>query len=284
MKLFIRRIFTFSCVFTVIILALFSVRIISHKTTLWKLPKKNKIIFMGASHVEAGINPDFIDDSQNIASSSERYMFTYLKLKELISVNPQIETVILQFAPTDVNIKADSKYFEKNEMLHFLPLYFPMFSSDEWQIYLNHSNEVAINSMDVILKKLPFNIPTSVNSYGKYSPLVGNFDSNKEPYKLPEWSINSNTINIKYLNKIIKLCNSNNIKVLFIYMPMYNKNYFYDLDYYYETYYENFSKIKLLDYSDLELPDSLRKDEHHLNKKGSDFFSIKLNNDLKQIK
>lgn len=86
--------------------------------------------------------------------------------------------------------------------------------------------------------------------------------------------------NYKYLNKIIDLVDEHRIKMYFIYMPVLFASDFYDQEYYYNAYEQNFSQIELLDYNALDVPDSYRADEHHLNKEGAVFFTKKLRTDI----
>ena len=227
---------------------------------------------MGASHIERGINTDEYNSAINLASSSERYMFSYLKLKKLINDNPQIDTLFLEFAPTDIQKNTDSKYFQKNEMTHFIPLYSPYFSKEEWNIYSNYKMDILLT----LFQNLTSNLPFELSDFGGYKVNEGFFDRNKEPYPNRQWLEVGNYINYSYLDKIVKTCQKNNIELLFLYMPMYNKDYYYDTNYFYKIYIEKFSNIPFLDYSDWDCPDTYRKDEHHLNKKGAIEFTKQL--------
>jgi hypothetical protein len=280
MRRFLKKTFLFIFGLFVIAVSLFIARYILTNSINWELPNDKHIIFMGASHIQAGINPSVYEGSINIASSSERYMFTFLKLNELIKANPQIDTVFLQFAPTDLHKNTDTKYFQKNEMLHFLPLYYPLFSKKEWGYYLKSSFETKNDFAEVLFKNLNLRIPKNMISFGGFSPLVGQFDRNTEPYNMPEWLVQGSTINDYYLNEIINLCKKNSIELFLIYMPMYNKNHFYDIVFFYKKYKEHFSSIPFEDYSDWNCPDYYRKDEHHLNKIGAIVFTKKLKKDF----
>ncbi|MGJ5641904.1 hypothetical protein [Formosa sp. S-31] len=261
----------FLCFLLLIILKSYKV-----KTINWQLPNDIHILFMGASHIEKGINPIQYPNSINIASSSERYMFTYLKLQELFQANKKIDTLFLQFAPTDIQKNTDSKYYQKNEMSHFLPLYSPYFSYQEWYKYKNKLLEV----FEIVLQKTQKNIPINIKSFGGFDSSEKNFDRSKEPYKMKKWIEAGHSINYFYLNEIIKLCQNSNVKLIFIYMPMFNKDYFYDTCYFYNQYKTLFINTKFLDYSDWDCPDSYRADEHHLNLVGANAFTKYLYNNI----
>jgi len=71
------------------------------KMVLLEMPKNKsaKIWIMGDSHPMLGINPDFIPGSFNLASTSEYYFLTELKLKQLLSSGQKPEILILPFDP-----------------------------------------------------------------------------------------------------------------------------------------------------------------------------------------
>lgn len=255
----------------------FAYRVIQSQNISWKLPKSTHVLFMGASHIEKGINDSIYNGSINLAKGSERYLFTYLKLKHIVKNNPQIDTLFLQFAPTDIWKNTDSKYYSANEMSYFLPLYFPYFSNEEWSVYEGmKTSKVGTLLLQKTLKNLPYNI----HSFGEFSPSEKIFDSNHDIYKMPIYQEKGHSINYKYLKKIISLSNEKNIKLLFLYMPMYKPQDFYDQDYFYKIYSKQFSNIKLLDYSKWHCPDNFRADEHHLNIAGAKEFTKKLVNDF----
>ena len=89
---------------------------------------------MGASHIQRAVNDSTMSSAINLARSSERYMFTYLKLQRILDYNQQVDTVFLMCAPTDLFENADDKYF-KNEMVSFFANFYPLFHLKQWEIY-----------------------------------------------------------------------------------------------------------------------------------------------------
>ena len=259
-----------------ILVFLFMFRFISTKSISWKLPSNKNVLFMGASHIQRGIDPKYYPSASNLAAASERYLFTYLKVKKIVKENSQIDTLFLQFATTDIQKNTDSKYYSKNEMSRFLPLYFPFLSSEDWEIYANNKSD----ALNLLVQKVFRNIPHNLSDYGRYKPNTGFFERKKEPYIMPKWSESGNAVNYRYLNKIIQICKEKKIKLIFLYMPMYSKELFYDTNYFYNIYKNKYSDILFLDYSDWDCPDNFRNDEHHLNSAGAISFTKKLKSDL----
>ncbi len=143
-----------------------------------ELPSNKNVLFMGASHIQRGIDPKYYPSASNLAAASERYLFTYLKVKKIVKENSQIDTLFLQFAPTDIQKNTDSKYYSKNEMSRFLPLYFPFLSSEDWEIYANNKSD-ALNLL--VQKFLEIFLIIYLTMEG-IKPNTGFFERKKEPY------------------------------------------------------------------------------------------------------
>lgn len=279
MKKFTKNLILFFFILLIPLDLAFINRIIKTKSISWKLPIKTHILFLGASHIEKGINDSIYPSSLNLASSSERYLFTYLKLNKLLESNTQIDTIFLQFAPTDIWENCDFKYYAANEMSYFLPLYFPFFQIEEWKIYLKSDLKQVIT---ILYSKLMRSIPNNIYSFGGYHPLDKIFNRNI-PFKIPpltDLSLKGHSINFFYLKKIENVCLSHGIKLYYLYMPVFNAEKFNDQNDYYKTYNTFFSNSELLDYSKWVCPDNYREDENHLNKMGANYFTKVLFDEL----
>lgn len=275
MKNFIYKTLIFAIILFLFYIIIWSTKIIKTNNINWTLKKEVTTVFMGASHPLRGINPEFYPNSVNISSSSERYMFTYLKLKKILKYN-NIDTLFLEFAPTDIWENSDIKYFDKNEMQHFIPLYSPMFSKEEFIIYKKNIYDAFSTFVSKIFKLYP----KDIFSYGGYEPTDKEFSPCK-PSVRPKWDIYyGNSVNLKYLDKILNLCNINRVKVYLIYFPMYEPNRFYNLNYFYKVYQEKYSQYEFLDYNSIFIPNSFRADENHLNSKGAEYFTKLLYNEI----
>lgn len=245
----------------------------------WTLPSNIHTVFLGASQPNRGINPDLYPNSINLASPSERYMFTYLKLCKLLDKNSQVDTVFLQFAPTDVWKDADNKYFAVNEMKYFIPYYASFFSWEEVCVYKNCMKSALFS----FLSRIYTGMPTDIHSYGGFEPLDKKFDRNKRySPQMIQGNKEGNKVNINYLLKIKELCEENDCKLYLIYFPMFEPEDYYDQDYYQEIYNKFLKEIELLNFRDIEIPDSLRYDEHHLNIEGAIYFTDFLNKSIHQ--
>lgn len=282
MKTFLKKIVIITSLLLGIIFVVIGVRLLIFNTLKWELPKDKTVAFMGASHVYRGIDASLLNNAVNLSKPSERYLFTYLKLKKLIEYNPQIKTIILQCAPTDLWQHSDDKYFVDNEMSEFVPLFYPMFDGEILSEYSGHYKDF---SLFIIQHIFDFGLYTGDSyfrkiGYGQQEDALIDGVINIEDVKpaMIEGSM-GNTVNLKYLARIIDYCKRNNINLFLVYFPVYHPEYYYDQKYYYDRI-EQLGKVNYLDYSHYPIPDSCRYDAHHLNRSGAELFTKVLNERL----
>lgn len=275
MRLFIRNITLFSLIILTFFCLVMGVKYYITKNISFKESSDVRYLFLGASHPWHAIDDRMMQTGVNRSATSERYLFTYLRLKKILSENPQIDTVFIQCSSTDIWQHPDDKYFRESEMSKFLPLYYPYFGKEEWQIYYPHLRDVipiliqkSVSPNQVFSGK----IKTQMGTQAKDQENLLTMDRN---IVLPDYleGNEGNSINFKYLRKIIDLCKNKNVKLYGIYYPVYKPEYYYDQTYYYETIRNKFPDLEVLDYSHWEVPDSARYDAHHLNKFGAQLFT-----------
>lgn len=280
MRLFLKNIFLFGAIVIGIFATCITAKYMITHSISFKEPENVHFLFIGASHPYRGIDTTLMKDAVNRSAPSERYMFSYLKLKEIIKANPQIDTVFIECSPTDIFEHADDKYFAENEMSYFIPLYFPFFSSNELKIYYHKMPDV----IKFIIQKsfhpnqiFPGRIMTGLGSQAGKTENLAKMNSTEVTPAMITGDM-GNEINNHYLSKIIDLCNDNGIKLYGIYFPVYHPEYYYDQKYYHKALSEKFPDLEVLDYSNMELPDSVRYDAHHLNWYGAQIFTTELKN------
>ena len=275
MKSFICKIGLFGIICIVLSISLYGVRRYLNSNADWSIPQEKHILVMGASQIVLGFDDSMSKEAYNIASRSERYMYTYLKLKYLLRDNPQVDTILLECAPTDLWQHTDDKYHIENEQLAFVPLFLPIMGREELAIFRTEPLQV----ISIFVKSL-----ASKKYYksSSYITLQGGFIEEKQSLDTaqviphPIEGERGWTTNYKYLHKIIALCKEHNVRLYFVYGPMYHPEYFYDQDFYYQAYNREFSEVELLDYSHWPVPYDEMFDAHHLNQKGARRFTLEL--------
>jgi hypothetical protein len=275
MKKFILSCILLSAIGLIVAIGLLVPQYIMAKKYVWEIPENKITLFMGASHIECCIDDSYLENAINLANASERYPFTYLKLQKILSDKTKIVHIVLQCAPTDLSQAADKKIFSvDNEMVSYIPLYYPYFQEEEWTEYGDYKSDIIQILLSKFYKNWALSAKKYFSQYGGYHEYGGVFDPYKTKYERLD-SINfGNEVNLSYLRKIVDVCKSNNIRLTLLYCPMYNPELYYDQDYYYNVLKTKFGDVEFLDYSHLELPNEFRRDAHHLgNKKGSTYFT-----------
>jgi len=87
------------------------------KSILLKLSNDITIVFAGNSTVECAVDDNLISRSVNIAQSGEAYLYSYSKIKALIEVNEQINTVFLGFSYGDLLMEKEESWLFSDEFI-----------------------------------------------------------------------------------------------------------------------------------------------------------------------
>jgi hypothetical protein len=252
--------------------------------------KNKNVLLLGDSNMECAINDSIFSSGINKASSSDSYFYSYLKLKNYISINPKIDTVFLSFAPHNVFdngwLLSDSHIYSR-----FRYYYYLMDWSD-FEFLLSKKPQAVLSSIPSIIEQTFKNSVRKIIGISSISRSYGGFRSldrdiladvklkliNGEPlpfFKIPD-NFTLSKEEITYLDKIILYCNKNDIKLYLINTPKraellnYTK---YGVNNFQSFYDEKYSNVDFLDFSQMELPDDNYGDFVHLNRKGSTNFS-----------
>lgn len=276
MKKYLKRIVAISALFIVLVICVMSVEkqiILWHS---WQLPKHVHILFMGASHINHAVDDSMLKEAINWTKGSERYMYTYIKLQHLLPENPQVDTIFLELAPTDLWEDTDDKYHVLNEQSGYVKLYWPFFTWEQWKIFNTEPFQVIslVASSLGEMKKLKQD--EWWHSMGNYNNVTTSLDTATVEQVLVESHGNGHAVNYDYLRRIITLCQNKGIKLYFLETPTFHPEYYYDQDYFYQAYHNNFSGVELIDYSKWPMDPSERYDAHHLNHKGAVRFTQEL--------
>lgn len=276
MKQYIFKFLTISILFCGILTCFIGYRIYIAKQIDWKLPNDTHILFLGASHSYRGIDAKLIDGAVNLSHPSERYMYTYIKLKKYFESNANIDTIFLECSSTDLWQNTDYKYYAANEQSFFVTAYWPLFSEEEWSIFENCKLEVA----SLVLSHL---CDFQWYKSARYAKFLGTqADENNtqkldtstvrkdlEINKIPKYGYYGYHINYHYLRKIINYCYNHDVKLYLVGYPIYKESYFYDTHFCDSMRNLMFEDVDYLDFRILELPPEYRYDAHHLNKQGA---------------
>ncbi len=316
MKRFLNTVLAFLLVLTIVLLV--SALLYKHYKGQY-LQDKNlmlgdnvKTLIVGDSHAETSFDDKIIPNSRNIAFHAEHYLFTYFKLKRIIEANPQIENVILSYGPHNLSQGADVTLFSLGRNSRSFARYFMLLDKEgvddtysptqNWRVNylkwkLNIPFQLKLESK--LLYKTALNRSVNLNDF----PFIGKFyASSKHVFNDVTEPINGHyfengnllqksNLALKYLFKIIELCEANKIKLVLINTPL-HQDYRNKIPEYFTRLYANTTteitskhpSIQIFDYSELILPDSAFGDYHHVNSKGAKLVSQKIIYDLELTK
>lgn len=193
-----------------------------------RLLKENvSTIIVGDSHTECALNDSLLNNTQNLSKSSESYFFSYHKIAYFLHQYPRIDTVILGFAHHNTSSYID-KFTYKDDAATFINRYYPILTeSDKLPLLLK--NPSLITKKDI----LENGIENFISCDKKHS-FMGEYNRVNEDKTVDSTAVadrlNSQyyarqdfteygSFNLKYLDKIIQLCNDNDVTLILVTTP-----------------------------------------------------------------
>src|SRR5690606_746286 len=156
-----------------------------------------------------------ITNFKNLAQSGDSYFHTFIKAKEVLSQNPQVKTIFIEFTNIDVTQFRDEEIWEDRYMNWKYPIYAPIMDVKE-HLFLLVKNPISLfKALPKTTKKQFSRIETnhynfeSVTSgylYIKESKLDSLLLANSHKEPAVKNYFNKSTHNIAYLEKLIALC------------------------------------------------------------------------------
>lgn len=289
MRQFLIRLIIFSSIFFSLLL-LFVIANYRFIDKLDLVNNKNKsILLLGDSNMECAVNDKIFSRSINMAASSDSYYYSYLKLNHYITKKIRFDTLILSFAPQ--NIIDNGWLFDSKHIYSRLQHYYPLMSGDDLKVLYSNNYKGVNSAIPAVFKRSILNIVKIIlhkdinGAYGGFLKLNRNILSEvqlklKKGEPLPFFNLSKDfkisPTEIKYLEKIISLCQNNNITLILMNTPkrheiLEHPNY--SVLEFNDFYAKNFKNILFVDCSRLNLPDDNYGDLVHLNFEGASSFS-----------
>ena len=274
-----------------IILIIFILLTLSGTDTIIKdkayisIKPNSKFIVLGHSHPQLSLNDSLITNFSNCAAGGEGFFYTYFKVKEIIEQNNNIEVVFIEFSNNQIIEKMDDWTWGKENLSTRYPLYAPFLEFKDHMLLFEKNSIGFCNALSLSLNK---NFNTIIfNNYNFSELRIGymkkegsKLDSLMKVYKnkgrFEKYKSNISLVNIKYLKKIIKVCQDNNKKVFIIRCPITKISKVLQNEKIYRKYLATtckISKIEFLDFINFPLKNSEFYDTEHLNSKGAVKFS-----------
>ena len=282
MKKFIYHSLVFSILaFLVLAILVLGTTLFAKKSFDYSLPENKNILVIGDSHTECAIDDRILNNAFNLSQSATCYFYTYLKTREVINHNPQIDTLIVSYSYSSLK-KIKDKWLIGPENLKFKirDHLFLFNSADFKELFLASPKDVLVFVPQVIAH----NFKVLRNGYAA----LGAFD-NSERNNLREDLLRLQNEKQKnhiagyskyqeeYLLKIYNFCKEKNIKLILVNTPIHPKALEKEntdfKSYYCKFYVSNMPSASLLNHADFNMPDSGFGDAYHLDYKGAKIYT-----------
>lgn len=248
-----------------------------------RFPASKNILIVGDSYTACAINDSLFKRSLNLSFVAEAYMYSYFKLRKILPLNPQIDTVFLGFSSLSVSEYTDMWYTASGPISKRLPAHCQLMSAKELSMvfFMNSNGFVRAFVSDYKENVKRYIGNKKVNSFkgmrlGNYvfskKMMTGQISLEGEEME-KSMSLNYSIRQIDYLRKIADVCAENDVMLILFVTPIHPSAPKNLKSGFYQLYNRNFSDINMLDYSRFTLPDSCFGDLHHLNYKGARMFS-----------
>ncbi len=291
MKNFVLRVSLYSAAVIAILLVIaLSVEAMMRKRPLFRIPPKYNGIILGNSHAACGIDDQYINGFINLGRVTEAYMYTYIKLREIIKQNPQLNTVFIEFD----NIQIEKKWIDKwlftdGHMARFLPRFQPFMDKSELSL-LAQKKPLAFISLQHNFITEGFNFVTNRELTYYDEGVIGGNSRHKTSHAdsllqvspaislLPANEVNLSQLNLQYLRKSIDMCQENGIQIVLFRLPIQEKfELWQNENAFQQIVDEQFADIPFIDLQKFPLEISDFYDLDHLNIYGSEKISKLLN-------
>lgn len=260
---------------------------VARDRTNFEMKKKSIRVVFGHSHPECAFNDTLISNFSNYAASGEAYFYTYLKAKNIIQQNAQIETVFIEFSNDQIGSFTDNWIWTDKYLSKRFDEYAPFMSFKEHRLLFSNNPsgfiKFIITASKKNVKKIANNRMHFNDELGGYRFLEANTsDAIRVNLLKPEKDeiINGqlSETNMSYLKKLINYCTVNSKAVYLIRTPVHESS----VELQNETQFkkvllEQFNNVEFLDFLEYPLKNSDFYDSGHLNSKGAKTFSTWFN-------
>ena len=297
MKIFFLDLSKFSIyLFTFIFVVSFLNYEFSYSGDFFSLSKNKTFIIAGDSHIEFAFD-DSNSNFVNIGQSGELYLFTYLKIKNIVLNNPQVKAVFIDFCNFQIKEERDNFLWSNEAYLTtYYPIYSPLLEQNDYKLIWDKNSKALINAHFKSIFKGSYHAINNKNI--SHNNILGGHQNLKSELtdkiiksemtksnRLKTKKFKLSNTNLYNLERTIKFCYKHNVKVYFIRCPI-NPNWdCFSNEYFFQNVRQTrFSNIPFLDFKDFPINNSEFADLEHLNQKGTkkftDFFNKLVGNNL----
>lgn len=285
MKLFVKKtlifLFLIGFVFSLCLIVLHE---FAYSKSSLKIGSATTILVVGDSQIECALNTKLISNSFSIAQGGDNHLYNYAQIRSVINENKGIDTLILGHNYNNVLGSYEYYYKTPSVIQYKVPKYFSVLNYSELLDLFCINPKAMIVTGPLIIK---YNINLYLKRKVTMSDLnFGGYLMIDKEFKNPTNSIvnldkkSYSSIQEKYLNRIVKMCQKENIKLYLVTTPNLHSNRFYSKkyrDYFNSIKFKNVTNVNL---ANMKLDSTNFYDFVHMNKKGSNAFTIFLRDSI----
>ncbi len=238
-------------------------------------------LYLGDSHVKVAVQDSLLPNSLNIADNSEPYYFSYYKLKTLLKYNSNIQRVYLGLGVHNFSGGYD-RVVAGDKAASIIPRYFYLLPAEQQALLFLWNKDHLLPLAKAAIKQ-----GKRIIEKGDYKAYRGGFSNDFVDRRAEETFMNKrlkkqfyendklfefSDLNIQYLEKIILLCQKNNVQLIGLNTPL-HPYYRQQVPVVYQEQFDDFLtkyNISVYDLSTLELPDeAYTPDGDHVSRLGA---------------
>lgn len=292
MRKFLKDILLFFVILAAGIILLSITSFFMLRSVSFQLPADKTILVIGDSHTQCAVDDNILKQAANVSSSATSYLYTYVKLKRFVGQNAQIKTVILSYHYKSLDTELEQRWLYKpGVMIQQVPMYYCMMSNKDTRIFkYSPSYYISLLRMPKVCFDMLYRAKGNVKRLQYTHLAMGGFNAQqktklaedierRKDEPMPAKTFYSQ-IEHQYLEKIIAYCKAKNLELILLSTPVYHGDQYADVQFFEQVRQQHFLNVPYLNYSDMELADSVFADVNHLNADGARIFSTQLAYDL----
>lgn len=240
------------------------------------MKEDTRLIFIGNSMVECSVVDDRLSNCQNVAKSAKQYLFALADLREILKFNPQVDTVVLGCSPFTLReFQADNEYYN-SVFIESVNYYAPFLKINEYAMLPETLPFLKFDFGIYGLRYLWTPQVPGAYLYNKRQNLQKAIEFEKKKDKeLLDKNVRRNAVTLYALQEIKDVCKKYDVTLMFLAPPIWNAKESYDLNEYRTLMHKYLTTDdkKILDFTELSMPDSCYADIIHLNHYGADILT-----------
>ncbi len=260
------------------------------KRSHWRLEPQAQWVILGHSHAECGFMDTLDPKLVNLAQSGESYFYTWQKLKVLLTHNPHITDIFLEFTNNQIDPEMDAWIWSDKYIQYRYPLYAPYINASDALYLARHNMSGYLVAFTSAIKENALTILNGgVQDWERYGGFLGldkvltedggaRFDAVGLPDE--EDRVRYSDANLRYLERIVSECDKAQIRLHLLRSPQHPRYALTNEAAYQSIREQRFPDVPYLDYGQFPLADTLYADVEHLNQAGARVYTRQFLADL----